>query len=231
MYSDTQRQRLAGHENNQIHQQYYSSRNPGIDSQAAYLGVQARGVNIGELFRNLEVRWEPALWQSLPAAKHQELRQTKDYQEIVAQISALSAAKRGCKSKEGPGIAKLDLEERDLSSNEPDGMLAHPDRKLRRDLKAIEQRALNKFWEEISTQAQVGSRAYTCRGVNHPFSRLRPILPSRRRLADLLLTDATIRSPAGRAALDALIDLYNSKTEVDRRGLDPSHCPCPMSKP
>ncbi|KAI0810064.1 hypothetical protein GGR55DRAFT_689245 [Xylaria sp. FL0064] len=200
MYSDTQRQRLAGHENNQIHQQYYSSRNPGIDSQAAYLGVQARGINIGELFRNLEVRWEPALWQSLPAAKQQELSQTKDYQEIVAQIQALSAAKCGRKSEESLAPAKLDSEERDLSSNESDSILAHPDHIL-------------------------------CKGVNHPFSRLRPILPSRRQLADLLLTDATLRSPAGRAALDALIDLYNSKTEVDRRGLDPSNCSCRMFNP
>ncbi|KAI0398860.1 hypothetical protein F4802DRAFT_613315 [Xylaria palmicola] len=235
MYSDTQRQRLAGHENNQIHQQYYSSRNPGIDSQAAYLGVQARGVNIGELFRNLEVPWEPALWQSLPAAKHQELRQTKEYQAIVAQILALSAARRSRKAEKGLGISRLDLEEegekRNLSSNKPDSILAHPDRKLNRDLKAIEQKALRKFWEEMSTQVQVGSRAYTCRGVNHPFSRLRPILPSRRQLAGLLLTNTSIRSPAGRAALNALIDLYNSKTEVDRRGLNPSHCSCRVSNP
>lgn len=42
----------------------------------------------------------------------------------------------------------------------------------------MEQKALSKLWEETSTQAQVGSQIYACKGVNHPFSRLRPILPS-----------------------------------------------------
>ncbi|KAI3341942.1 hypothetical protein F4824DRAFT_495801 [Ustulina deusta] len=230
MYSDTQRQRLAGHDNNHIHQQYYASRNPGIDSQAAYLGVQARGINIGELFRNLEVRWEASLWQSLPAAKLQELRQTEEYQEVEAQISAMSAGKRVRRLGASPTAPTVEVKGPDLSSSESDGVLAHPDRKLRRDLRAIEQKALGKFWKEISTQAQVGSQSYVCKGVDYPFSRLRPVLPSCRRLADLLLTDASLRSPAGRAALDALIDLYSSETEVHRPGLDRSNCSCRKSK-
>ncbi|KAI0525805.1 hypothetical protein F5B22DRAFT_587822 [Xylaria bambusicola] len=231
LYSDTRRQRFAGHENNKMQQQHYASRNPGIDSQAAYLGMQARGVNVGECFRQLEVRWEPALWQSLPAAKQEELTRSKEYQGILAQISAISAVKRGRRSRERLGTAKLSFEEKDLSSDDAFGVLAHPDRKLRRDLAAMQRKALSKLWKEKSTQAQVGSRTYTCRGVDHPFSRLRPILPLRRQLADFLLTDASLRSPIGRAALDALINLYNSKTEVDRYGLDPSQCPCPMPNP
>ncbi|KAI0407454.1 hypothetical protein F4802DRAFT_553727 [Xylaria palmicola] len=151
LYSDTQRQRFAGHKNNKMQQQHYASRNPGIDGQAAYLGMQAQGVNVSKCFRKLKVQWEPALWQSLPAAKQEELSRSKEYKEILAQIPAISAAKRGRRSRERSSTAKLGFEEKEPYSDDAEGVLAHPDRKLRRDLKAIEQKALKSSTPTSST--------------------------------------------------------------------------------
>ncbi|KAI1416949.1 hypothetical protein F5Y13DRAFT_185782 [Hypoxylon sp. FL1857] len=210
-YSDTQRHRLAGHENNQMHQQHYAARNAGVDSQAAYQDKEARLINIGKLFRQLEVQWEPALWQSLPLAKLEELMQTETYK---VQDELLS--NRG-KPETAPSVVK---EENYFS----DEALRHPDRKPRRVKKRLEQEKLREYWKETSTGTITASEAYVCRGVNHPFSRLRPILPTRRRLAELLPTPARLRSQAGRDALLALIALYTSRTEVHRPGLDSCSC-------
>ncbi|KAI1655474.1 hypothetical protein F4813DRAFT_160421 [Daldinia decipiens] len=214
-YSDTQRNRIAGHENNQMHQQHYAARNGGIDSQAVYQDKEARSINLGRLFRLVEVEWQPSLWQSLPLMKRRELMQTEEY-----------------KAKELPLLEKGKLETASLTvkegseSSEECKNLLHPNRKPRRDIKRLEQMKLQEYWEETSTGNIVGSEVYACRGVNRPFSRLRPILPNRRRLADLLPMSSRLRSEKGREALRELIALYQSKSEVYRPGLDKCPCEC-----
>src|SRR6266702_207247 len=60
-----------------------------------------------------------------------------------------------------------------------------------------------------------------------PFSRIHHLMPIRQRLAKSLFTVATIRSDAGREALEDLIKLYQSEFEVEHRpGLGPENCHC-----
>ncbi|KAI1490338.1 hypothetical protein F5X96DRAFT_679140 [Biscogniauxia mediterranea] len=221
LYSDTQRLKLAGHGNNAIHRQYYASRNPGIDSQAAYLGAPAREVIVAKHFREFEVPWEPALWQSLPLKEKERLEQTEEYRNIRAKLWAALSKRKG----HDLNVAGLDTKVKSLSSDESE-IIPHPIRKLRRDLQKLEDEELKDLWKNTSTESFAGSQPYVCRGVDRPFSRLRPVLPYRQRLADLLLIPAKLRSPEGREAILALLALYESDSEVERPGLDKSHCSC-----
>ncbi|KAI1489434.1 hypothetical protein F5X96DRAFT_679770 [Biscogniauxia mediterranea] len=222
-YSDSQRQVFAGQENNTIHQKHYAGTNPGIDGQAAFLRKQVRLEHIARHFRELDVEWQPALWQSLPLALMEELIETSEYRAIKTKLHDTLISSR-VKRQDCPGVASADLKEDSISSEESECAVLRPDVKLRRDCKRLESERLKTFRAEASSGAVAGSEGYVCRGVNHPFSRLRPILPTRRQLADLLPTSARLRSPEGRKALRAMFALYESPSEVYRPGLD--HCPC-----
>ncbi|CRK14541.1 hypothetical protein BN1723_010373 [Verticillium longisporum] len=229
-YSDIQRQTTAGHVTNSIQARYYSSRNPGIDSQAAFMRTQARLMNIGEHFRNLEISWEPELWHSLPIKRREKLAMTEEYQDIEAKIRGSPTSKPKRLMDISP-TEPTELEVKaDIKTSPPvetkDSPLAHPIRKLSRDLENLERRELSELWEETSKSTVVGNkRAFVCRGVNRPFTRLRSIMPLRGQLADLLMIKARLRSPEGRASLEALVKLYQSKSEVDRPGLGTTcHC-------
>ncbi|EGY23462.1 uncharacterized protein VDAG_04900 [Verticillium dahliae VdLs.17] len=229
-YSDIQRQTTAGHVTNSIQARYYSSRNPGIDSQAAFMRTQARLMNIGEHFRNLEISWEPELLHSLPIKRREKLAMTEEYQDIEAKIRGSPTSKPKRLMDISP-TEPTELEVKaDIKTSPPvetkDSPLAHPIRKLRRDLENLERRELSELWEETSKSTVVGNkRAFVCRGVNRPFTRLRSIMPLRGQLADLLMIKARLRSPEGRASLEALVKLYQSKSEVDRPGLGTTcHC-------
>ncbi|KAF3346068.1 Zinc finger protein [Verticillium dahliae VDG2] len=157
-YSDIQRQTMAGHVNNQIQARHYSSRNPGIDSQAAFMRSQARLMNVGELFRNLEISWVPELWHSLPIAKKEELAMTDDYKEIEAQIEAFPTTKLE-PFVDLPTGPEFKPEAITLTPTElGDTSLAHPVRKLRRDLESLEKKTLNTLWKETSRGTVVGDK-------------------------------------------------------------------------
>ncbi|KAI5920138.1 hypothetical protein F4810DRAFT_713837 [Camillea tinctor] len=196
-YSDTQRLKLAGHGNNDIQRQHYASRNPGIDSQAAYLEARGREVVVADYFL-----------------------QTEEYKKTESKILALSKRKRCDLDVAGPGESPSDESE----------IVFHPIRKHRRHLQKLEDEELKDYWKNTSTESFVGSQPYICRGVDRPFSRLRPALPYRQRLADLLLVPAKLRSEEGKNAILALLALYESASEVHRPGLDKSHCSCPKEK-
>ncbi|KAI1631048.1 hypothetical protein F4809DRAFT_654338 [Biscogniauxia mediterranea] len=207
LYSDTQRLKLARHKNNTIHQQYYANKNPGINSQAAYLGAPAREVIVAKHFREFE--------------KKERLEQTEKYRNIQAKLwAALSKRKR-----HNLNVAGLDTKVKSLSSNEFE-IISHLIRKLRKDLQKLEDEKLKDFWKNTSTESFAGSQPYVYQGVDRPFSRLRPVLPYRQRLADLLLILAKLWSPEGKEAILALLVFYESDSEVERPGLDKSHCSC-----
>lgn len=237
-YSDIQRQTTAGHVTNTIQARHYSSRNPGIDSQAAFMRTQARLTSVGEHFRNLEITWEPQLWQKLPIAKLEELRGTEEYRKVEAQLCEDSGIQvkqpvkleQPVEMEQPRELTPTDqLIKAELGTPSPteseDTTLAHPVRKLRRQLQALERAELKKVWRESSNAEMVTDKSsFVVRGVSRPFTRLRSIMPLRRQLADLLTIPARLRSPEGRESLETLIKLYNSKTEVDRVGLGMCHC-------
>ncbi|KAL9948568.1 hypothetical protein ACHAO5_001668 [Verticillium nonalfalfae] len=159
-YSDIQRQTTAGHVTNSIQARYYSSRNPGIDSQAAFMRTQARLMNIGEHFRNLEISWEPELWHSLPIKRREKLAMTEEYQDIEAKIRGSPTSKPE-RLMDIPLTEPTELEVKaDIKTSPPvetkDSRLAHPIRKLRRDLENLERRELSELWEETSKKDELG---------------------------------------------------------------------------
>ncbi|KAK6843373.1 hypothetical protein PG987_004233 [Apiospora arundinis] len=218
-YTETQRQRVAGHENNKMHQQHYAARNAGVDTQATYLGKQPREINTGKLFRHLEVPWEPALWQTLPLAEREELERSKEYKDRRQELVSLKS-----------GSSDMDTKEEGSSLDESKDVHPRPNAKPRRSLKSLEIKKLREYWKRNKTEAVAGSEEYVCRGVNLPFSRLRPILPIRRRLAELLGTPASLRSETGRETLECLVRLYESRSEVHRPGLEMCLCARPRSQ-
>ncbi|KAK8028127.1 hypothetical protein PG991_005183 [Apiospora marii] len=191
-YSETQRQRVAGHGTGQIFQQYYAARNPGVDTQGSYLG-KTRLVTTADFFRHLEVEWEPDLWQTLPLAELEELER-----EVAL------------------------VEQKQESVGTP-GMLRPGD--LDDDLwRDIKKKRLQSYWKRSARGAAAGDQEYVCRGVDYPYARQRPILPIRRRLADLLCNSARIRSKEGREVLDLLVRLYESDSEAYRPALHICNC-------
>ncbi|KAG7151609.1 hypothetical protein HYQ46_012601 [Verticillium longisporum] len=161
-YSDIQRQTTAGHVTNSIQARYYSSRNPGIDSQAAFMRTQARLMNIGEHFRNLEISWEPELWHSLPIKRREKLAMTEEYQDIEAKIRGSPTSKPKRLMDISP-TEPTELEVKaDIKTSPPvetkDSPLAHPIRKLSRDLENLERRELSELWEETSKSTVVGNK-------------------------------------------------------------------------
>ncbi|KAH7031052.1 uncharacterized protein B0I36DRAFT_288833, partial [Microdochium trichocladiopsis] len=195
-YSDTQRQRLAGHRNNAIHQQHYAALNPGVDSQAAFQGKPARPLSIASLFRQLEVPWVAALWQTLPLKKEEEL---------LGEYDSTPCAESCTESPTGDTVF-------------------HPEKKAHNDRKSFLKKGLQDYWKETATRTVIGSEEYSCKGVNHPFSRLRSILPVRGPLADLMAIPARLRSEDGKTTFKLLTELYKSTTEVGRKAL--SACAC-----
>ncbi|EGY23731.1 uncharacterized protein VDAG_05169 [Verticillium dahliae VdLs.17] len=162
-YSDIQRQTMAGHVTNTIQARYYSSRNPGIDSQAAFMRTQARLMNLGEHFRNLEISWEPELWHSLPIGKKEQLAMTEEYREIEAQIRGSSTSKPELLMDMLPTGQNVKAEVKAEVNTPPptkskDSPLAHPVRKLRRKLESLEKRELSLLWEETSKGTVVGNK-------------------------------------------------------------------------
>lgn len=244
-YSDTQRQRGAGHVTDRMQLQHYSGRNPGIDSQATYIGNQARMINIGQLFRRFEVRCEPDLWQSLPVSRFEKLAQGETYRSLQDQLSKLAKTRTEQSLEDSninellsdmPGFENLGdskeglKEDLDGETMRFDGLGEIPQKtntagQLRRAIQKLKETELKSFWKQ-GCDAQTASRTYHCRGVDQTFPRLRPVLPDRRTLADLLQIPARMRSEAGRNAVMALFSLYNSGSEVYRPGLEDYRCSC-----
>ncbi|KAK6860854.1 hypothetical protein PG995_004490 [Apiospora arundinis] len=81
---------------------------------------------------------------------------------------------------------------------------------------------------ELSGKVRDGGRRRGPRvclqGVDHPYTRQRPAVPIRRRLAELMCIPASIRSAEGREALDCLVRLYESDSEAYRPDLGTCLC-------
>jgi hypothetical protein len=241
LYSDTQRQKHAGHDNSTIHGQHYAARNSGVDGQSAYLREQPRASDIAYKFRSFETRWEPTLWQSLPVSRQERLYQSEEYEEINCRLQKLlEEAQHDTSSTLGPKnqpVQKSEDDPDEITVRMPKELISHEmstglqeRRLLKKKLQKLEREELRKMWKEApSTSVSTGE--FASRGVDLPFSRVHPVLPERRRLAELLLVRANIRSSEGREALRALVQLYEGKSEVKPRAdLHPSMCACSKQK-
>lgn len=143
----------------------------------------------------------PELAQTLPARELHELVTSGEYSTIVVELESLQDADNASSKKERSDLL------------------------LR--LRNLKLAALKKYREE---QRENPFRTAKTEDVGHyrtPFSRIRHLMPIRQRLAESLFIVATIRSAAGRAALEDLIELYRSQSEVEHRpSLGPENCHC-----
>ncbi len=143
----------------------------------------------------------PELAQTLPARELHELITSDEYSAILVELEGLQDADNASSKKERSDLL------------------------LR--LRNLKLSALRKYREE---QRENPFRTAKTEDVGHyrtPFSRIHHLMPIRQRLAKSLFTVATIRSAAGREALEDLIKLYQSEFEVEHRpGLGPENCHC-----
>ncbi|KAI0029622.1 hypothetical protein K488DRAFT_56022 [Vararia minispora EC-137] len=203
-YSSSQRRRHAGHGSDSVYDEYYAPRNPGTDGQGAYAGDTPRTL-FPKLLRILKMDHNPVLAQSLPARELHELATSDAYSNITDKLDELDNF---------PGSD-------DASAKKRRAELLSDLRKLK--LEALqqyqEQQIINPLAKMVKTEDE--------RHYRTPFSRIRRLMPIRSRLAEDLFSVTSIRSPAGRAVLRDLIELYQSDFEVRHRpGLEPERCHC-----
>lgn len=76
---------------------FYAPRNPGTDSQNSYLGNKPRTI-VDNRFCAMTLSRNPKLWQSLPAEKQRELKNSPGFIAIKEELEKVSL-----KSKDDPG--------------------------------------------------------------------------------------------------------------------------------
>jgi hypothetical protein len=154
------------------------------------------------LFRNITLSNNPELRHSLPAEKQHELESSDEYSAITSQLENLTIS---------TGDAKIRKQRADLLAKQ---------RQMR--LKALRQYQKNHPRNPL--------RPKEADEMGHhrtPFSRIRDLMPIRKRLAEDLFITTPLRSAKGRQVLRDLITLYQSESEVEcRPGLEPEMCGC-----
>ncbi|KAI0254470.1 hypothetical protein BJV78DRAFT_1280066 [Lactifluus subvellereus] len=186
----SQRRRQAGHGSDAIYDDYYAPTNPGTDGQALYAGDNPRTL-LPKLLRILKMNHNPELAQTLPARELHELVTSDEYSSILVELENLPDSDDATIKKERSEILGR--------------------------LRGLKLAAPKKYREEQKENPlPTAKTAKTEKDEGHyrtPFSRIRHLMPIRQRLSESLFTVATIRSEAGRAVLEDLIELYRSEFE------------------
>lgn len=151
----------------------------------------------------MTISHNPELWQSLPAEKQHKVEQRDNFRTVDDQLTRLSVA-----------------DDKPNSSDQWDKLQAQ-----KRKIIKVKLQRFQKEQPHLLLPGRVAETSHHCT----LFSRISPLMPIRRRLADRLFTAAPICSEEGRAVLDDLVDLYKLKTDVVfRPGLEPAECCCCM---
>jgi hypothetical protein len=192
----------GGQRDPSVYRDHYAANNAGVDGQATFFHDKNHRTDIRDLFRSLLITRNPELCQSLPAEKRHELEQSTEFKDVEAKLEKLS--------------------DNALSKNERKELQA-------RKRKLISE-ALRKCREEQPARLASKVDAYKkeCTGRHRTiFERARKLMPVRDRLASSMFIVAPIRSGAGKAVLQDLIELYLQEEEVAiRPGLELDKCHC-----
>ncbi|CAI6342310.1 unnamed protein product [Periconia digitata] len=201
-YSQDTRMKQGGQRDPSVYRDHYAANNAGVDGQATFFHDKNHRTDITDLFRSLHITRNPELWQSLPAEKRHELEQSAEFKDVEANLEKFS--------------------DNALSKNERKELQA-------RKRKLISE-ALRKCREEQPARLASKVDAYKkeCTGRHRTiFERARKLMPVRDRLASSMFIVATIRSDAGKAVLQDLVELYLQEEEVAfRPGLELDKCHC-----
>ncbi|THH27758.1 hypothetical protein EUX98_g6434 [Antrodiella citrinella] len=206
-YTSSQRRRHAGHGSDSVYDQYYAPTNPDTDGQAAYTGDTPRTLP-SKLVRLRKMDHNPELAQTLPARELHELVTSDKYSAVFADLESLPDSDDATTKKERAEILGR--------------------------LRGLKLAALKAYHENQKENPQLSAKAAKSKDVGHhriPFSRIRHLMPVRQRLSESLFTVAAIRSKAGKAVLQDLIELYRSEFELEARpGLELKNCHCAAPK-
>jgi hypothetical protein len=93
LYSPAQRRKYGGHRDENTYSDYYALENPGTDGQGSYFGDDLR-TNVNDQFRSMTLSSNPELWQSLPAEKQNELKNSPEFIAIEEELENLSLDSR-----------------------------------------------------------------------------------------------------------------------------------------
>ena len=204
LYSSAQRKKHAGHRDDNTYDSFYAPQNPGTDGQGAYFGDKPRNI-VSDRFRALTLSRNPELWQSLPAEKQHELENTPPFIAIEEELQSLCQG-----SREDPTTRNRRTELR----------------AQKRKLVSAELRKL-----QMSQPRKLSSKGDPIGHHRTRFSRIRGLMPVRRRLASNLFVAAPIRSLEGREVLHDMVELCQQETEVAfRPGLEPEKCHCAVER-
>ena len=190
----------AGHRDPGTYNSHYAWQNPGTDGQAAILGDPEREL-VNKLLRALTVSRDQNLWQTLPAEKQHELEERDDLRALEDQLATVS-----------------------LNGDKPDN------REERKKLNARKRKIINAELQKFQKEQTSGASTSKPNDTSYHrarFARTAPLMETRRLLAEGLFRAASTRSPEGRKALELLLDLFTSESEVSSRpGLEPTDCGC-----
>ena len=187
--TSSQRHRQAGHGSDSVYDKFYTPTNAGVDGQALYAGDTPR-TRLFDLLRFLKMDHDRELAQTLPAKELHELINSEEYSAIRTKLDNVSNSKE-------PQKARAEIQ----------GRL--------RSLKCTALENYRKQQKENPPETTTASKAKKDEGhYRTPFHRIRHLMPLREYLSKIMFTVATIRSEEGKAALEALVELYRSEYEV-----------------
>ncbi|KAI0927770.1 hypothetical protein AcW2_003973 [Taiwanofungus camphoratus] len=200
-YSSSQHHRHAGHRSDDVYDKYYASTNPRTNSQSAYAGNPLCTL-LPKLLHILKMNHNPMLVQTLSVRELHELITSDKYSAIANELEGLADCNNESSKKRWADL---------LTS-----------------LRKLKLSALQRYHDQQASNPFRTTNTDDVRHYRTPFSRIHHLMPICNCLAELMFTIAPIRSEAGRAILEDLIALYQSKVKVKHRpGLEPEKCHCP----
>ncbi|KAF4477271.1 hypothetical protein CGCF415_v015732 [Colletotrichum fructicola] len=201
-YTDTQRMIQAGHDDPQMHRDFYASVNPGVDGQGTYLGDTVR--DLGDIFRDLEIPFNPNQPGTLPAQDLEAVMESEEYQTLEKERIKLRQSGAGKNE-----IRRLRFQQSTLIN------------KALQKLRLREAEIQDDTAREDEDDAYSATDEETAMCVPVSVFRLKPVVRERHLLSQLLFQIAPIRNDTGKKALELLVELYRKETETSvRPGLE-----------
>eukprot|EP00136_Aspergillus_niger_P005226 XP_001395717.2 hypothetical protein ANI_1_2012104 [Aspergillus niger CBS 513.88] len=181
-HSETARMKFAGHVNKGTFGRSYAHPLSEVDGPATYLGIPGRHEHIQNR-RSMGIHRHPQLWQSLPAKAEFEFQERPDIIELDRQMQCLTDE-----------LSKL----QDPISKKKVQLGQHRIYNEKQRLYIQELRTLQRTQRRTLVIQPTATYEQTL------FNYTRKVMPERDLLAQLLPRNDSLRSPTGRAALEAL---------------------------
>ena len=179
-----------------------------VDGPATYLNIASRHEHIQNR-RSMGIHHNPNLWQSLPAKAEFEFQEREDIMALDEELKSLTAKLVDARADGPEAERKIQLERRHVQSQ--------------KDKLYLEELKRQREFQQDSHVGSVYEQTL--------FYYYRRAMPERDRLAQLLSSKSSIRSPAGRDAMKDLETICREHSPVAyRTNLQPINGKCVCGK-